>query len=485
MNFLSVEFIVGRLLMFCSATMLVPVILSLILAETDVFALIASSVITFCIGYSMKMHGKDEPKLTNREGILTVSFAWVMLSFCGSLPYTFAGILSPFYAIMESASGFTTVGASLIADLSPIPKSVLLWRSMTQWLGGMGVIVLFISFLPHYGAGAVRLFNAELPGPSKERLMPRISDTALLLWQIYTGMTLVFAVLMFLVGLSPYDAITHSMTSISTGGFSVYNEGIKHFNNPIVEVLTGIFTIASACSFYLYYQVYMRGIKKLFSDIEFRTFIILIIAFTLLITYDLIAQGDFGLGYSLHNAFFHVASALSSSGVAIVDMTNWPPFSRFVLFILMFVGGCAASTAGGIKIARIIILFKLSWVELKHILHPKMFSNVSMSGKIIGNENVASVTRYFFVFMSIYFFSVAVLTFCGIEVFDALVIMASIIGTAGTDLSFAILGGNHSFLELNDLSKVVVVFCMLLGRLEFFTLLVLLRPEFWRKTRNW
>ncbi len=484
MKFSSVEFIVGRLMLVCAAAMLVPAILSFLLLETKVLALLCAAGITMVMGYSLSLHGREEASLTNREAIMTVVVSWAALSLFGSLPYVFSGVLSPFYAIMESASGFTTVGSSLIANLDGIPRSVLLWRSMTQWLGGMGVIVLFISFLPHYGSGAINMFNAELPGPSKDRVMPRIGDTAALLWKIYTAMTIIFAIIMLLAGLNPFDAITHSMTSISTGGFSSYNQGIAFFNNPLVEFLTSVFTIIAAGNFYLYYQVYHRGWRRLFADIEFKTFILLILFFTLLITCDLVLSTGFSLGYSLHNAFFHVASALSTSGVAIANLSTWPPFSKFILFSLMFIGGCAASTAGGIKIARVIVLFRLSWAELKRNLHPKMISTFTMSGKIINPGTVASITRHFFVFMAVYFFSTAFLTFTGVEMFDALVIMASIIGTAGTDLAFAILG-RGSYLDISDSGKVLITICMVLGRLEFFTLLVLLRPEFWRKTRSW
>ncbi len=485
MNFLSVEFIVGRLLLVCSAAMVLPIIFSVILLETDVLSMLASASITAIIGYSMTLHGKNETSLTNREAIMTVCFSWVMLSFCGSLPYTLSGVMSPFHAVLESASGFTTVGATLIPDLNLIPRSVLLWRSMTQWLGGMGVIVLFISFLPHYGSGAINMFNAELPGPSKDRVMPRIADTASLLWKIYTSMTLVFVTIMLAAGLPLFDALTHSLTSISTGGFSPYNEGMRHFNNPLVEILTAIFTLLAAGNFYLYYQVYHRGWKRLFYDIEFKTFIIFILAFTALVTLDLIIQTDYSFAYSLHNSFFHVVSALSTSGIAIADLSTWPPFSKFTIFTLMFVGGCAASTAGGIKIARIIVLFKLSWSELKHTLHPKMISNLTMSGKVINPAIVSTITRHFFVFMAVYFFSTAILTFSGIGVLESLMIMASIIGTAGPDLSFSMLGNKYAFWTINDVGKIAITLCMLLGRLEFFTLLVLLRPEFWRKTRSW
>lgn len=485
MNFSAVEFLVGRIIMVCGFSMLFPVLLSFFFFESEITSLLFSSALTLIVGYSMTMHGKDETTLTNREAILSVCSSWLMLSFCGSLPYVFSNVLSPFYAILESASGFTTVGATLITDLSLIPNSVLLWRSMTQWLGGMGIIVLFISFLPQYGSGAINLFNAELPGPSKERLMPRLSDNALLLWKIYTGMTVIFAFIMYASGLNPFEAITHSMTSISTGGFSIYNNGIAAFNNPLVELLTMLFTILAAGSFYLYYQFYLRGWKKIFFDVEFRTFILLIISFSLLTSFSLYTAGNYSLSYSLHNGFFHVISALTSSGMAITELDQWPPFCKFILFMLMFIGGCATSTAGGLKVARLIVLVKLSWSELKRILHPKMITNITMGDKIVDRSSVASITRYFFIFSFVYFVSTLLLTFCGVGFFESLLIMASIIGTAGTDLSFALLPGHHSFAEINDAGKVIVTICMILGRLEFFTVLVLLRPEFWRKTRNW
>lgn len=486
MNFSSVEFIVGRLLIICAVSMLLPAALSMTLLETDILAILSSSAITAIIGYSMTIHGvNNENSLTNREAIMTVCFSWVMLSITGSLPYILSGTLSPFHAILESISGFSTVGSSFIGDLSHIQKSVLLWRSMTQWLGGMGIIVLFISFLSQYGTSTISMFNAELPGPSKDRIMPRVKGTASLLWKIYTGATIIFIVLLLFCGLSWFDAITHGMTTVSTGGFSPYNEGISHFNNPFVEILTAIFTIISAGSFYLYYNVYNRGWRKLFYDTEFKFFILLIASFTVIVTYDLYIVGNYSFGYSLHNAFFHVASVFSSSGMAIAEMDKWPSFSKFMIFTGMFVGGCAASTAGGLKVARVIILFKLAWLELRHILYPQTINSVYMNDKLVNPATLTSISRYLFVFLAVYMFAVGILTLSGVELLDALLIMASIIGTAGTDIAFAMVPGHHTLLNINDFGKVVVTFCMLLGRLEFFTILVLLRPEFWRKTRNW
>lgn len=486
MNFSSVEFIVGRLLIICALSMLLLATLSVILLETDILAILVSSAITAIIGYSMTLHGvNNENSLTNREAIMTVCFSWVMLSITGSLPYILSGTLSPFHAILESISGFSTVGSSFIADLENIQKSVLLWRSMTQWLGGMGVIVLFISFLSQYDTSTINMFNAELPGPSKERVMPRVKGTASLLWKIYTGATVIFIILLLFFGLSWFDAITHGMSTISTGGFSPYNDGIRHFNNPFVEILTAIFTILSAGSFYLYYNVYNRGWRKLFHDTEFKVFIILIFSCTIIVAYDLYMVGNYSLGYSLHNAFFHVSSVFSSSGIAITEMNKWPSFSKFIIFVGMFIGGCAASTAGGLKIARVIMLFKLAWVELKNLLYPQTINSVYINGKFINLTSLTSISRYLFVFIAVYIFAVGVLTLSGVELLDSLLIMASIIGTAGTDVAFAMIPGNHTLLNVNDFGKVVITFCMLLGRLEFFTILVLLRPEFWRKTRNW
>ena len=484
MNFFFIEFIVGQLLLVCSACMFLSVLISFLFLESDIFALILSVSVTAIIGYSMTIRGRRDANMSTREAILAVCCGWVMLSICGALPYMFSGALSPFHAVLESMSGFTTVGSTLIRDLAPIPKSILFWRSMTQWLGGMGIIVLFVSFLPQYGAGAVSLFNAE-PGASRERVLPRLSDTAFLLWQIYTGMTAVFAVILFLAGLNAFDAITHSMTSVSTGGFSVHNDSIRHFNNPAVEILTAVVTVAAATNFSLYHQVFVRGWRKFAADAEWRVFVSLIAAGSLFVAYDLYRAGIYSLTDSLRNAFFHVSSVLSTSGLVLTDLNPWPPFSKFLLFAFMFIGGCAASTAGGLKIVRLIVVCKLVLIEFKRILHPKVVYNLSINGQTVNAALVASTARYLFLFIFIYFLAVAALTFRGVDFFESILLMASIIGTAGTDVPFALLPGARNLSDLDELSKLIVTFCMLLARLEFFTVLVLLRPEFWRKTRNW
>lgn len=486
MNFSYVEFMVGRILIVCAISMLLPATLSIILSETDVLAIISSSVITAIIGYAMTVHGINHTmSLTKREAIMTVCFSWVMLSIVGALPYIFSGSLKPFYAILESISGFTTIGSTFIANLSIIPKSVLLWRSMTQWLGGMGVVVLFISFLSQYGSSTISMFNAELPGPSKDRIMPRVKETASLLWKIYTGATILLMILLLLCGLSLFDAISHSMVTISTGGFSSYNNGLRHFNSPVVELLTAFFTIVSACSFYLYYSVYHRGWRKLLNNTEFKVFMLLIFSFTIAVTYDLHTVGGYSFGYSLHNAFFHVASVFSSSGIVITDMYQWPSFSKFLIFLAMFIGGCATSTAGGLKVARVIMMFKIAWLELKRTLYPQTINSIYMNGKLVNPNLLSSISRYLFVFIAVYMIAAGLLTLTGIELLEALLIMASIVGTAGTDIAFIMVPGHRTILDVNDASKVIITFCMLLARLEFFTILVLLRPEFWRKTRNW
>ncbi|MDR3349816.1 MAG: TrkH family potassium uptake protein [Acidaminococcales bacterium] len=484
MNFLLIEFIVGQLLLVCSACMLLSVLMSFLFWEHDVLALMLSAAVTAIVGYSMTICGRRGADMSTREAILSVCGGWAMLSVCGALPYMFSGVLSPFYAVLESTSGFTTVGSTLIRDISPVPKSILFWRSMTQWLGGMGIIVLFVSFLPQYGAGAISLVKAET-GASRERVLPRLSDAAFMLWKIYTGMTAIFALILFFAGLDAFDAITHSMASVSTGGFSVHNESIRYFNSPLVEFLTAIVTICAAVNFSLYHQVFVRGWRKFAADLEFRVFIALIAAGSLLIAYDLYRAGIYSLGGSLHNAFFHVSSVLSTSGLVLADLNPWPPFSKFLVFAFMFIGGCTASTAGGLKIARLIIICELIYIELKRILHPKVIFNLSINGQTVNSTLTSSAARYVFVFIFVYFCAVAVLTFRGVDFYESILLMASIIGTAGTDVPFALLPSAKSLIDLDEISKVAITFCMLLARLEFFTVLVLLRPEFWRKTRNW
>ena len=485
MNFSNVEFLVGRVLMVSGSFMLLPVVLSLFFFSSDVLELLYSAAISLIIGYSMTIHGKNETTLTNREAILTVCASWLMVSLCGALPFVLAGVLDPFYAILESASGFTTLGESLITNLTDVPKSILLWRNITQWLGGMGVIVLFVSFLPHYGSGASNLFNAELSGPSKEKILPRISDSASLLWIIYVGITIFFAFLMFLCGMNAFESIAHSFATVSLGGFPVYNDSLQHYNSAVIELLTSFFNILASGSFYLYFLIYIRGWRMIFKDTEFRIYLLILFSFTCAVTTNLWLQGNYSFAYSLYNGFFHVTQATTTSGYAIASMANWPPFCHAALIILIFVGGCSGSASGGLKISRLIILLKLGWLELKKILHPKMVAQVTMGHKIITPTIAASVVRYFFLYMLVYFIAVILISLTGLDLYSSSLIILSTLSTAGTAIPNAILGGSYSYANISDFGKILMTICMFLGRLELVTVLVLLRPEFWRETRNW
>ena len=485
MSFLSVEFLVGRVVIVSGFFMLLPVILSLLFFESEVYSLIVSSLITVLIGYSMTLHGKSEGGLTNREAILTVVGSWLMVSLCGSLPFMFTGVLSPFYSILESISGFTTVGESLIPDLDVIPKALLLWRNITQWLGGMGVIVLFVSFLPHYGTGASNLFNAELPGPSKEKVLPRISDGASLLWLIYAGMTVFFIILMYLCGLNAFESIAHGFATISLGGFPIYNDSILRYNSKIVEMLTNIFNILAAGSFYIYYLVYIRGIKRVFKDAEFRTYLLVIAVFSILISLSLFFQGGHDIFYSVYYGFFQTTQAVTTSGYAITDISAWPPFCNAILFIALFIGGCSGSASGGLKISRLIVLLQLGWNELNRILHPKVFVRTTMGEKDVSPTVSTAIARYFFLYVAVYFISTILLTLSGVDLYSSLLIMISMLCTAGTCIPMSMLNNGLTYSAISDFGKIVMTVCMFLGRLELFTILVLLRPEFWRKTRNW
>lgn len=485
MSFLSVEFLVGRVVIVCGLFMLLPVILSFIFFESDIIALVASSLITVLIGYSMTLHGKGEGGITNREAILTVVGSWLMVSICGSLPFIFAGVHQPFYAVLESASGFTTLGESLFTDLNVVPKAILMWRNITQWLGGMGVIVLFVSFLPHYGSGASNLFNAELPGPSKEKVLPRISDGASLLWLIYAGMTVIFAILMYLCGMNAFESIAHGFATISLGSFPVYNDSILHYNSRLIEMLTNIFNILAAGSFYIYYIAYIKGAKRIFKDAEFRTYLLVIFCFTTLVAISLFFQSDYNFFQSVYYSFFQVGQAVTTSGYAIVDLSSWPPFCNAILFLAIFIGGCSGSASGGLKISRLIVLLQLGWNELNRILHPKVVSRVTMGDKDVSPLVSAAIVRYFFLYVTTFFIFTILLTATGIDLYSSFLIMISMLSTAGTCIPNAILGGSFSYIEVSDLGKIIMTVCMFLGRLELFTVLVLLRPEFWRRTRNW
>ncbi|HBW34277.1 TrkH family potassium uptake protein [Desulfosporosinus sp. BICA1-9] len=483
MNYSLVEDILGRLMVAYAAFMGAPLLVSLIWQEKSMLAFLISIVVTLILGISLVAHGQKDGRMGLREGFVIVASAWLLTGITGALPYALSGAVPTYLdGLFETVSGLTTTGASVIDNVEILPKSILLWRSMTQWLGGMGIIVLFIVFLPNM-TGTVHLFNAEVPGPISERVLPRIRDNALKLWQIYLGFTVLQIILLILVGMTWFDAINHSFTTMATGGFSTKGASIMYYDNWGIELIIIIFMIIAGGNFGLYYLAWRSGVKKILKDVEFQFYLLIIAVSTLTITLSLWWTMGTGVSNSLRQALFQVASIMTTTGYASADFNQWPSVSKFILLCLMFIGGSAGSTAGGIKVSRIILLFKLGWAELKRAIHPKAVINVRFAKRSVDPLVLNTVAVFFFLFLSIFAFATLLITATGLEPFDAMSAVAATLGNVGP--GFGVVGPMTTFSSINAFGESVLILCMLLGRLELFTLLVLIQPEFWRSRKGW
>ena len=425
----------------------------------------------------------DTSDISVREGIAAVFFSWLLAALLAGLPYYFEGILDPAAAYFESMSGLTTTGATAIANLDIVPRSVIFWRTLTHWMGGIGIIVLFVALLPQIAGSAVYLFNAEVSGFSNSRILPRIRTTAVALFYIYLLLTIILTGILSILGMDTFDAVNHACSTIATGGFSTYNDSIAHFRSPSIEIALSIFMILAAGNFALYYQVTQVGLHVLWRDVEFKSYILMMGVFTLLVAANIIYVNGYGVGDGLCEAFFQVASFGSTTGFVSSDYDLWPSFSKLILAITFFTGGCAGSTAGGIKICRFIVLLKTVAAELRRTLHPQMLLNVYYNKKRLPTETIINISRFFFVYILVVAVISLVITLGGMPVDDAIFCVASCLSSVGP--AFGSVGATSTYADVSHLSKLALALAMLLGRLELFTVLALLRKEYWRSSKRW
>lgn len=485
MDYRSAISVLGRLILGYGFCILIPGLFSLYSGELAWKGLIISAFLSIMLGTVMITAKHEHGHIGIREGFAIVGGGWLLSSFLGALPYTLSGVLPNYVdAIFETVSGLTTTGASVIAAPEMAPNGILLWRSLTHWLGGMGIIVLFIAFLPEIGAGAIHLFRAEVPGPTADRVVPRLRDTAITLWGIYTMLTVAQVSMLLLAGMPLFDAINHTFATMATGGFSTKNASVLHYDNLAVELIIVLFMTIAGGNFGLYFLAWKRGFRTLFHDLEFKVYLSIMGLSTLFMAINLVLAAGQSAGQALRDSLFTASSIMTTTGFVTADFDQWPSFSKFILLILMFVGGCAGSTAGAIKVIRFLLLGKQSWTELKRILHPKMVFTVKIDGKPV-SPNLLQVTgQFFYIYMLTFVLAVLLVTAASnLEAWDAMGAVAATLGNVGP--GYGVVGPTSNYGFLSDFVKIVLSLCMLLGRLELFTLLVFLRPEFWRSHRNW
>lgn len=483
MNVTLLENILGRLLMAFSITMAVPLMIALFYRESAVWSFLISLVTTGVIGTAMFFHGKIEGKIGVRDSFAVVGGAWILASLFAALPFILSGVVPSYIdAVFEAVSGLTTTGASVLSNLEILPRSILFWRSLLHWIGGMGIIVMFIVLLPNLGIGNARIFYSETPGPLDEKIVPKIKDTAMILWRIYFGLTLINIILLMVAGMSFFDAVNHAFATMATGGFSTRSASIAAYNSVPIELITTLFMFIAGANFSLFIQVWKQRSLRPLRDTELKYYFLIVLISTLIITASLVIQHGAGSLPALRQSGFQVVAIMTTTGFASADFDQWPGIAKMVLFFLMFIGACAGSTAGGIKVSRIVLLVKMGLAQLKQAIHPRLVVNIVVQDRVMDNTVLANVGRFFFVYILTFSLGSILVTATGLEPFDAMSAVVATLSSVGP--GFGVVGPMVTYAPLHPFAKGVLTACMLLGRLELFTLLVFLQPDFWRIKRT-
>ncbi len=455
--------------------------------------MLIAGITTMFLGTVVMFSTKNNRKeIQKRDGYVIVTFGWIFMSLAGTLPYIFTGSIPSFTnAFFETMSGYTTTGASILQDIESIPKGVLFWRSITHWIGGMGIIVLAIAILPLLGIGGMELFAAEAPGPASDKLHPRITDTAKRLWLIYVGYTVAETILLKVAGMSFFDAVNHSLSTLSTGGFSTKNASVAFWNGkPIIQYIIIVFMFLAGTNFVLSYFAFKAKFNRILRDEEFKFYVIIIFIITIVTSLLIYFQADIAnstviqpmvwgrFESGLRHGLFQVVAIITTTGFVSADYTIWTPFLTLMFFGLMFLGGSAGSTAGGVKIVRHIILIKNGILEFRRTLHPRAILPVRYNIKAIQQPIVFNILAFFILYMLSFIIGVLVFSWLGLDFKTALGGAASCLGNVGPALGD--LGPADNYSSLASPAKWWATFLMLIGRLELFTVLILLTPFFWR-----
>lgn len=481
MNLRGVFFLLGRLLLALAGALLIPAAVAYFDGKAGLVAFLISAAVAAIAGIILERTFLQREEFTfgRHEAFVLVASAWLVATLVGALPYVL--IKGPGFIIdgvFESASGFTTTGASILSDVESESKALLLWRALTQWLGGMGIIVLGIAVLPKLAIGGMELLGAEAPGPIQEKLTPRLAQTAKALWGIYALFTASEAAILMMLGLGPLDAVAHSFATMATGGFSTRNAGIAAYGNPAVEMTVVFFMLLAGASFALHFQWIRGRPQALLRDPEFRLYAGILAVGTLLITTDLLWRGmSYGVGSGLRVGVFQVTSIVTTTGFATADFDAWPHFSRALLFVMMFIGGCAGSTGGSVKVVRILIVFKKIAVDLRSMVRPHAMLPLRVGARTVPEGVVSSVTTFFLLFLVLFAIGGLLLTLFGLDALSAFSASAACLGNIGP--GFGSVGPTMNYASLPGAAKPLLAFLMIVGRLELYTILVLLflRPR--------
>jgi len=468
--------------MLTGVFMLAGIPFSIYYNDDDILVLFLSGLGTALLGFiTWLITLKNlEKEFSKREGYLIVTLGWFLMSVFGAFPFFFSGYFPSFTdAFFETVSGFTTTGASILSDVEVLPHGLLFWRSMTHWIGGMGIIVLSIAIMPLLGIGGMQLFQAEVAGPSKDKLHPRVKETAKRLWAIYVLFTGAETLLLLLGGMNLFDSLCHSFGTLATGGFSTKNQSVAYYNSPFIEYVIIIFMLIGGTNFSLHYLALKGKLFRYFKDSEFRFYFGLVIFLIISSSLFLIIYNNQSVESSFRDTAFSVISVISSTGFATVDYQKWAPFFSEVFLIMLLLGACAGSTSGGVKMIRYQLLLKNSLLELKRLIHPQAVIPVRQNGKVVQTEIIAKVGAFVLLYLFIFGIGSVILAITGLDSTSAMGSVAACLANIGPGLD--VTGPVSNYSSVTDLGKWVLSFIMLLGRLEIFTILILFSPSLWKK----
>ena len=492
-NFSTIFHMMGLLLLLNATAMLMCSLLSSYLDDGALEGLITASLVTVSVALLVLLITRNRKReIKKRDGYLTVVMGWLTMVLFGSLPYLMTGSLTSYAdALFETMSGFTATGATIVKDIESLPASIILWRSLTHWLGGMGIIVLAIAILPLLGIGGVQLFSAEASGVGGDKLHPRISDTAKRLWYIYVGFTALETILLYLAGMTFFDAINHAMSTMASGGFSTKNESLAYWNHrPLIQYIVTLFMFLAGTNFVLIYFGLKGKLQRIFQDNEFRWYVGFIVLFTLVTSVGLYANVDlttasvhhpqvFGpIESSFRHGLFQVVAIITTTGFVSADYTGWIPFLTMLFFGLFFLGGSSGSTSGGVKVVRHLVMIKNAYLEFRRALHPNAIVSLHLNGVTIQQSLVYRILGFFILYMLLFIVGAVMLSFFGLDFVSSIGAAAASLGNIGPSLGQ--FGPVSTYSLMPDLAKVWCSFLMLVGRLELFTALILFTPYFWR-----
>lgn len=484
-NYIIILRVLGSLLYGEAVTMLICMAVALCYQEDDILLFASSAIITVFAGAVLKFWGrKAENRLSRRDAYLLVSLVWIIYSLFATLPFLLGGYLHSFTdAYFEAMSGFTTTGATIIDDVEVLPHGILTWRSLTQWVGGLGIVFTVIALIPSVagGSGSIRVFGAESTGPIKTKLQPKLSTSVRFIWLVYLALSVACFLSYKVFGMDWFDAANFTMSSVATGGFSTYNDSTEYFHSPSLEYVTTFFCFLSGTNFtLLYLTIFKRKWKSLFKDSEFRFYVIVVSLATAFIMGELIFRNHYAVEHAFRSAIFQVVSFISTTGLFNDNAGVWPHVTWVVLAVCMFFGACSGSTTGGLKCVRCVMILKVLKNELMQRLHPNAVLPLKISGTNIPDKQRVSLLAFVTAYLLLFFIFAFVIIASGVDNTNAITICLSCLSNVGPTLGTEI-GPTMSWSQLPAFIKWFCSFMMLVGRLEIFTVIVVLTPEFWRK----